>query len=274
MPLWKKFYSDLINWMQPLKAGYQYKQQHQQLRKWKLETPSQKRGTSRSRNTKKEPEQANQAELNIGDDTSSEDNLLADAIGSFDTATQEDVGDVIDGAVLEAENVVSINKPRANRGKNDDNEAKSRPPLVGEWQDWLSRTVIRAGTDWYLSHAFAGIDEDLLSDREIEQLKLSKVERDNIAKPVAELANKLKFTRKHGRMIIATTGSFESMLLLGQWVTRVNRISRKYRARIVQSQDEPLVGEVINEHPGSRARSANGNGQQERRFDLFNPGTG
>ena len=104
----------------------------------------------------------------------------------------------------------------------------SGPPKVDEWLDFFSRIVLRAGSDWYIDHAFRGIDENVLSEREVKRIQLKEVERDRIARPFAELANKTKFTRKHGRSIIATSESIESIIALGMWVSRVNRIRAKY----------------------------------------------
>jgi hypothetical protein len=108
-------------------------------------------------------------------------------------------------------------------------EARTGIPTIDEWMDFFSRVVIRVGTDWLTDWAFRGIDEDLLSDREIETVRLTQEERDRIAKPFAELAYKNKFTRKHGREIIATAGSIDALLQIALWYSRVNRIAMKYR---------------------------------------------
>lgn len=135
----------------------------------------------------------------------------------------------------------SLRKPT---GKADDDAARSTPPRADEWQDFWSRTILRLGTDFYIDRAFSDIDEDWLSEREIRRIRLAPDERDRIAKPLAELSNKLKFTRKHGRTIIATAGSIDSLIQLGMWMNRVNRIARKYRLqtnRPTQRRQAPRV---------------------------------
>ena len=126
-----------------------------------------------------------------------------------------------------------------------DDKVRSGPPLVGEWQDFFSRIVIRSATNWYIDAAFRGIDEDMLSEREIEHIQMMPEERDRIAKPFAEFANKIKFLRKHGRVIIAGGGISDSVIALGMWMRRVNRIARKYRNRQVNvgtGQSQPPQG--------------------------------
>lgn len=182
-----------------------------------------------------------------------------------------DPGEKIDAQIPQPENVVDIKAPRSRRTRNE-NDANARPPTASEWQEWFSKVLIRAGTNWWLSHAFEGIDENLLSDREVARLNLSDQECDSIAKPFAELANKLKITRKYGRTLIATTSSFDSLITLGQWFSRVNRIARKYR----RQQDATVQGEVISEHSRPNpppASGSNGNGEA-RGYSLYNPGTG
>lgn len=107
--------------------------------------------------------------------------------------------------------------------------AKSGAPTGDEWLDFFSRVVIRLATDFYIDTAFRDIDENLLTDREVARIKLSDTERDRIAKPFAEFSVKSKFMKKHGRSIVAAAGSLDSIIQLGMWVNRVNRIARRYR---------------------------------------------
>jgi hypothetical protein len=128
-------------------------------------------------------------------------------------------------------------------------KAKAGPPRLDEWQDFFSRVLIRSATNWYIDWAFRGIDEDQLSDREVERIKITAEERDRVAKPLSELANKLSFTRKHGRTIIAAAGASDSIIALGMWARRVNVIARKYNRRTVnvspgQSEQAPVNGQV------------------------------
>lgn len=107
--------------------------------------------------------------------------------------------------------------------------AQTGMPKIDEWMDFFSRVLIRTATDFAIDMAFRGIDEDLLSDREIDRVRLSDEERHRIAKPMAEFAYKNKFARKHGREILATAGSIDALLQLGVWYTRMSRIAQKYR---------------------------------------------
>jgi hypothetical protein len=113
----------------------------------------------------------------------------------------------------------------------DTGKAKAGPPALDEWMDFFSRVVIRMATDFYIDAAFSGIDENILTAREIDRVKLTKAERDRMARPFAELSNKLKFTRKHGRTIIASAGTVDAVLQMGMWVSRVNRIKAAVERR-------------------------------------------
>jgi hypothetical protein len=112
-----------------------------------------------------------------------------------------------------------------------DSKPKAGPPKLDEWQDFFSRILIRSATDWYINWAFRGVDEDMLSPREVERINLTKEERDRIAKPFSEVANKSTFMRKHGRAIIALSDSWDSIIALGAWYNRVTRIARKYQTK-------------------------------------------
>jgi hypothetical protein len=121
-------------------------------------------------------------------------------------------------------------QPRAPR------EAKTGPPSLDEWTGFFSRVVLRVVTEYYISYAFRGIDEELLTEREVERLAMSDDERQLIAVPFAEISNKSKFMRKHGRMIVASGDAFNALVVLGMWASRVNRIAAKYRPRQPKSQ--------------------------------------
>jgi hypothetical protein len=121
-------------------------------------------------------------------------------------------------------------------------DAKTGPPDIHEWMDFFSKVLLRFICDWYISWAFSGIDEDLLSDREIERIQLSDDERKRIARPFAELSYKSKFMRKHGRTIVASGGAFDALVALGAWTARVNRISKKYKKPNPRQQRAPQNG--------------------------------
>lgn len=134
-----------------------------------------------------------------------------------------------------------------------DEKVKSRgistkPPTAEEWQDFLGSTVFRLLTEGYLYLAlFRHIDESELTERELAKIKLTRDELRNMAAPVATVASKNKLARKHGRVIIASAESYESLLDLFFWMKNVNKIARKYRKpRTVSDTSEVIEGEVYN----------------------------
>lgn len=132
-------------------------------------------------------------------------------------------------------------------------EAKSGPPSLDEWQGFFSRVVLRVIVEWYLTVAFRGIDEDALSEKEVDKLALSDDERALIAVPFSELAHKSKFMRKHGRTIVASGDAVNAVIVLAAWASRVNRIAAKYRPR------QPRSRTVINNgSSGQGTPEANG----------------
>lgn len=155
----------------------------------------------------------------------------------FDKPTQP-VGEAVDAEIVDDSGPRMVGSRLGARGRSKlksvtpemtDREAKAGIPSLDEWLHFFGDIVIRLGTDYYIERAFQGVDEDLLSDRELDKILLTEKERGRIARPFAEYANKLKFTRKHGRMIIASADSVDALLQLGLWFSRVNRIAAKYR---------------------------------------------
>lgn len=152
----------------------------------------------------------------------------------------------------------------------DKDKPRSGPPTLDEWQDLISRILLRFITEWYISFAFRGISEDQLSERDVQRLAMTAEERRQVALPLAELANKSKITRKHGRTIIAAAGSFESLMTLGIWFSRVNRIAAKYP----RNNSRPKKGSN-NVGTGQNAQNGNGNGfVPPESMRIYSPGTG
>lgn len=143
---------------------------------------------------------------------------------------------------------------------------KSGAPTLDEWQNFFSRIVIRFLTDGYIAYAFRGIDENVLSDKDVQKLKMTKDERNRIAVPFAEYANKSPFARKHGRQVVAAVDSIESMATLAIWMGRVNRISRKYRPQ----KQQKTTGKAAND-VGARQAESNGTGPNPGNIRVFNP---
>lgn len=155
-------------------------------------------------------------------------------------------------------------------------DATGKPPSLDEWVNFFGKVVLKISCDWYLSYAFRGIDEDMLTDREIDRLAMSDDERKLIATPLAELSNKSKFMRKHGRTIVASGDSFRAMVVLGAWMSRVNRIAAKYRPRHAQ-----VKVNMPNGSSGQAPQTTNGatyagsqNGHVPSGYPVYRPGTG
>jgi hypothetical protein len=134
-------------------------------------------------------------------------------------------------------------------------EAKPGIPTIDEWLDFFSRIVLRVACDWYINWAFRGIDEELLSPRELDRLQMTDEERRRISVPFAEISHKSKFMRKHGRMIVASGGLFDALVAIGTWTSRVNRIARRHKPT------RSVPGRVVNdERSGQNAPPQNGPG--------------
>jgi hypothetical protein len=163
----------------------------------------------------------------------------------------------------------SRSRSRAPKDESEPRDPKAGPPSLDEWSKFFSRVVLRVATQWYLNYAFRGIDEDTLSEREIERLALTDEERKTIAVPFAELSNKSKFMRKHGRTLVASGDAFNSMVVMGAWMSRVNKIAAKHRPPKVRINNEyrrpgPESGEQASGATGGRVPNG---------YPIF-PGTG
>jgi hypothetical protein len=163
---------------------------------------------------------------------------------------------------------------------------KTGPPDTTEWLDFFSRVILKVGMNSYIDFAFRGIDEDHVSDEDLAKLKVSREERDVIARPLAEFAAKNPYTRKHGRQVVALTGSIESLMTLGIWMRRVNRIAKKYkpiqaktiRPTAVHLRSEASVNDQPNGTPspnGTNGIQGTGRGFVSGEFGpIVNPGSG
>lgn len=141
-------------------------------------------------------------------------------------------------------------------------------PSIDEWMDFFSRILLRVLCDWYISFAFRGVDEDLLTDREVDRLQLTDEERKRIAVPLAELSNKSKVMRKYGRTIVASGGAFDALLTLGTWASRVNRIASRYKTPTLKGKVYERSGQDAQE---GTAAGANG-GRVAGDWVIINPG--
>jgi hypothetical protein len=162
-----------------------------------------------------------------------------------------DAGRIIDAEIIDEE------QPRSRLKSGDDIElsdkvANAGVPKVDDFLRFFSRVLLRGATDWYIDWIFADVDENVLSDREIQRIHLSQEERDEIARPFAELSSKVKFMRKHGRTIIASGDSFHSALILMRWFNRTNRIARKYKPKVEVNGGSPRSGQPRSQDNGHR----------------------
>lgn len=185
-------------------------------------------------------------------------------------------------AVVPAKPKAEKREPLIDPEKPQRDATKSGPPTGQEWQDFFSRIVLKVAMEYYVDFVFRGVDENLITDADLERLRVRKDERDTIARPFAEYANKNTWTRKHGREILAAADSMESLVILGIWISRVNRIAKRYKPR------KPAKGKVtVNKNGSERQATAdgpsgtNGNsgvngatGGHVSGFQLFNPGGG
>jgi hypothetical protein len=146
---------------------------------------------------------------------------------------------------------------------------KAGPPTLEEWQDFFARIVFLTLAEWYVTWCFRGVPEDIISEEDLKRCTLSKEERQQIALPLSELANKSSVARKHGRQVIAFFESFEAIILIGMWMSKVHRIASKYRPR---KEKRPVNVRVEQNAPPS-----NGSGGApgfDPNVSIFNPGTG
>lgn len=160
-----------------------------------------------------------------------------------------------------------------------DGDPQTGPPKVSEWQDFFSRVILKVGMEAYTDFAFRRVDESKVSDTDLRRITVRKDERDVIARPFAEYANKNKWMRKHGREVVAATDSIESLVTLGIWMRRVNRIAGRYketapkpqRPRNIRLREETANGD----NRQDEASSVNGSGRlPDGDFPIYNPGSG
>lgn len=217
------------------------------------------------------------------DDTPSDGTHPEIFFGDTPEIPQINPGDAIDSEISREPAVLpppqdeeSVTKGFGRRRRKNPSDPKATPPNVDEWMDFFSRIVIRFLTEWYVDMMFRGIDEDNISDKDAAKLLLTDDERDVIARPFAEYANKNPFMRKHGRQIVAFADSFESIVILGKWYSRVNRIARKYRPKPQKGQTVHATVTDMNGHshngnsgPGTQGAA---NGNVPTGFSVFNPG--
>lgn len=215
---------------------------------------------------------------------------LADAgYLQFEGQFAEPGGDIVDAQLVDdavkpadrAKSNGSATRTRASRAANDDGprDAKSGPPSLDEWQKFFSRVLLKVITETYVNWVFRGIDEDIISERDIQRLMMTDDERKYISVPLAEVSNKSKFMRKHGRMIVASGDAFNAFVVMTAWANRVNRIAARYRPQNIKAETR-IRSERNGQAPqGGNEATSNLNGTLGGRFPdgfngtVYNPGT-
>jgi hypothetical protein len=208
---------------------------------------------------------------------------------AFDVgAAIDDAMDVADPVAEHKPKVAVAAKPKAEKReslidpeKPQRDATKSGPPTGQEWQDFFSRIVLKVAMEYYVDFVFRGVDENLITDADLERLRVRKEERDTIARPFAEYANKNTWTRKHGREILAAADSMESLVILGIWISRVNRIAKRYKPRKPQKGKATVINNGRERQasadgpPRENGNHVNGaTGGHVPGFQIFNPGGG
>ena len=173
---------------------------------------------------------------------------------------------------------------RLHRGTSNDKQesrdASNKPPTLDEWSYFFGKIVLKISCDWYLQFAFRGIDENIVSDRDLERLGMTDDERKLISTPLAELSNKSKFMRKHGRTMVASGDAFYAMVTLGAWMSRVNRIASKYRPHHPKMRVNGTVDNNGNSGQGAEAPGYSSfttgatNGRVPDGYPIYRPGGG
>lgn len=182
---------------------------------------------------------------------------LADLDFEPDTSALEDIQLAAGPGTLPAEDKPATRTRSTSRTADDSpRNAKAGPPSLDEWTKFFHRIVVKTAADWYLDYAFRGIDEESLTDHELDRLKLSEDERKTISVPFAELSNKSKFMRKHGRVIVSSGDAIQAVIVMGAWMNRVNRIAARHKKQDVKVTDVRMNGSNPNGSSGQGASQA------------------
>jgi hypothetical protein len=162
-------------------------------------------------------------------------------------------------------------------------DLRTSAPKVDEWLDFFSRIVLKVGMELYTDLIFKDVDESLVTVADLKRIQVTKQERDTIARPFAEYATKNSFTKKHGRQIVALTDSAESLITLGIWARRVNRVAKKYKPTQPQQRKQqamrPQSVRIDDNGYNGQATGTNVNGTTggklpDGEFGIYNPGSG
>jgi hypothetical protein len=154
-------------------------------------------------------------------------------------------------------------------------DATGKPPTLDEWVSFFGRVVLKTTCDFYIDFAFRGIDEDMVNERDLDRITMTDEERKIIAVPLAELSNKSKFMRKHGRTMVASGDAIRALVVLGAWSSRVNRIAAKYRPKkppVIKINGMSPNGNLGQDQEQAAYATGAGNGRVPNGFRVYNPG--
>jgi hypothetical protein len=156
-------------------------------------------------------------------------------------------------------------------------EAKTGPPSINDWQDFFGRFVIKGIVNGYIALQLGDMLDEL-TPAESKAIFLSKEDMTELAAPLATLSHKSSFMRKHGRFIISTADSYESVVTLLFWMRRVNRIASKHRKAKQPAQPIPGLANSgrnnnAESHGSDRGQGEQLNGQPVG-IGVYNPGAG
>lgn len=194
--------------------------------------------------------------MEVPDDISSETADLSE-LGYLQFEGSLQAGDIVDAEIVEEPLYVTpeitVPKPaereKAAGGRirreetTGPRDAKTGPPSLDEWQKFFSRVLLKIITETYINWVFRGVEEDALSERDIERLLMTDDERKYISVPLAEISNKSRFMRRHGRMIVASGDAFNAFVVMAAWANRVNRIAAKYKPQSARVSETRLRSE-------------------------------
>lgn len=151
--------------------------------------------------------------------------------------------------------------------------ANLKPPNFAEWSDFFGTVVFRWATRAISTVILRGIDRELLTPEEKEDIDLDDEQLTAIAKPFAHMATRSAFLTKHGRMILDSKDAVEASVIMFMWMGRINRIAKRYRpqhqkpergkrnVRQQQGQEQPVdSGQDVPQESGYYAAPAVGAG--------------
>jgi hypothetical protein len=124
-------------------------------------------------------------------------------------------------------------------------------PDFSEWQDFIGDFALKWLCRGYIAFIFRGYDRwELLSAVDNEALEPDTEQLRDMAKPLAHLAAKSKFSGKYGRLALDSKDAIVATIQFGMWMNRVNRIARK-----AANTERARSGVIIpgNVEPGTEA---------------------